>query len=158
MGTSTASSTILNLGCGNDPMGGAVNHDLGLYQPWVDVPWDLNVFPWPWDDNSFQTIVALDLLEHLDSFIRFFDECWRIIKPSGRIAIRTPRWDSPNAVIDPTHKRCYHPESFDYLDPSTVWGQKYSMYTPRKWRKVEFVDNGVNMHVTLKAIKPDVSE
>ena len=152
MGTSRTAST-LNLGCGNDPLKGAINHDLEIYGPHVDVAWDLNVRPWPWPDNSFDTVLALDVLEHLQSFMDFFNECWRILKPGGKILVRTPMWNSPNAAIDPTHVRCYHPESFDYLDPTTGWGQKYGMYTARKWRKVDLKLDLVNIHIMLSTVK-----
>lgn len=143
---------ILHLGCGNTVMEGAVNHDLRIYAPHVDVAHDLNVYPWPWPDNRFVLVYAIDLIEHLDSFIGFFDECWRILRPGGRVAVRTPRYNSENTFIDPTHKRGYHPLSFDYLDPETDWGRKYGMYTARKWRKIS-VEDGSNIHAVLQVIK-----
>ena len=133
-------------------MPGAVNHDIVVHAPWVDVAHDLNVYPWPWPDNTFGAIAALDVLEHLQSFLGFFDECWRILLPGGRLGLRTPRFDSINAVIDPTHVRCYHPQSFDYLDPGTTWGEKYSMYTPHKWSKVDLID-GDNIWVVMEVVK-----
>lgn len=145
--------TTLNLGCGNDALSFAINHDLEIYGPHVDVAWDLNMRPWPWSENSFDTVLALDLIEHLQSFMGFFDECWRILRPGGKVMVRTPLWNSPNAAIDPTHVRCYHPESFDYLDPTTHWGQKYGMYTARKWRKVDLKLDLVNIHVLLSTVK-----
>jgi len=149
----TFDSMILNLGCGNVFMPKAINHDLWIHGSWVDVAHDLNVYPWPWPDNRFALVYAIDLIEHLDSFIGFFDECWRILTPGGRVAVRTPRWDSMNTYIDPTHKRGYHAESFDYLDPSTEWGSRYGMYTTRKWKKVEVIDD-LNLHAVMEAVKP----
>lgn len=146
--------TWLNLGCGNTILENAVNHDRFKFAPHVDVAHDLDVLPWPWKDNSFEYIVAVDVLEHLDSFIAFFDECWRILQPGGEIAVRVPRYDCINVHIDPTHKRGYHPDSFDYLDPTTRWGSQYGMYTPHKWRKVELTD-GDNITVVLRVVKED---
>jgi len=148
-----AARTYLNLGCGNAPVKGAVNHDIVVHADFVDVAHDLTVYPWPWDDDSFDVIYAQDLLEHLPSFLDFFNEAWRIARPDARIYVRTPLWNSINAVIDPTHIRCYHPESFHYLDPSTVWGQKYSMYTDRKWRIIKNEIDGINMVVILEVMK-----
>ena len=143
---------ILNLGCGNTGISGAVNHDRFRFAPHVDVAHDLNVVPWPWEDNSFQTIVAIDVLEHLDDFIQFFNECWRILQPGGEIHVRVPRYDFINVHIDPTHRRGYHPESFDYLDPSTRWGGQYGMYTDRKWQVLR-IDDGLNINAYLRVAK-----
>jgi len=124
---SSKTSDVLNLGCGTSPAALAVNHDRTAFAPYVDVAHDLNVYPWPWPDNTFGLVIAQDVLEHLDSFMAFFDECWRILRPGGRVDVRVPRYDHPNTWIDPTHRRGYHPESFDYLDPATRWGRLYGV-------------------------------
>lgn len=142
----------LVLGCGNRPYPGAVNHDRVQFAPHVDVAWDLNVFPWPWEDDSFDEVIAEDLVEHLNDFIQFFDECWRILRRGGRVRVRVPRWDSMNVHIDPTHKRGYHVRSFDYLDPRTHYGKFYGMYTGRKWHIVDIQD-GDNIEATLEPLK-----
>ena len=74
------------------------------------------------------------------------------MRPGGLILVRTPLWHSPNAVIDPTHVRCYHPESFHYLDPRTGWGQKYGFYTERKWEIVQLGIDLVNIHAVLRKV------
>jgi SAM-dependent methyltransferase len=131
--------TILNLGCGNAPLTGndVVNHDRTHFAPHVDVAHDLNSLPWPWPDATFEAILAHSVLEHLDSFYAFFNEAWRILAPGGTIEVVVPRWDHVNVAIDPTHKRGYHIESFDFLDPDTKWGAKASMYSPYRWKLLE---------------------
>lgn len=147
---------ILNLGCGNDFIPGAVNHDLVRHADWVDVAHDLEQTPWPWVAGVFDQVLAQDLLEHLHlGFIGFFDECWRILRPGGTVHVRTPMWNSQNAVIDPTHVRCYHPESFHYLDPRTMWGQKYGFYTTRKWQIEQLGIDLVNIHAVLRKVPSD---
>jgi SAM-dependent methyltransferase len=147
---------ILNLGCGNAQMENAVNHDLVRHSPWVDVAHDLEIVPWPWVAETFETVWAMDLLEHLHlGFIGFFDEVWRILQPGGTVLVRTPMWNSPNAAIDPTHVRCYHPESFHYLDPTTHWGQKYGFYTARKWAIEQLGIDLVNIHARLRKVVND---
>lgn len=149
----SATSGYLNLGCGNEPAPNAVNHDRYKHAPHVDVAHDLNIYPWPWADESFQGVTAIDVLEHLDSFIGFFDEAWRILQPNGTIAVRVPRYDHPNTWIDPTHRRGYHVESFDYLDPTTKWGREYgTAYTDRRWRKLMVIDEGDNVYVQLRKV------
>jgi predicted SAM-dependent methyltransferase len=54
----------LNLGCGSDYRQGYINVD--RVSGVADVVHDLNVFPYPWSDNSVDEIVARHILEHLE--------------------------------------------------------------------------------------------
>ncbi len=132
--------SVLVLGCGARPIEGATNHDRKEYHQWVNIWWDLNDAEWP-DVGPFEYIVAEDVLEHLDSFIHFFDECWRLLVDDGVCMVQTTRWDSENVGRDPTHKRGYHVDSFQYLDPETKFGELYKWYTPYKWELVEVEDS-----------------
>ena len=126
----------LNLGCGFDARQGFVNVDR-LALPGVDRVWDLRHTPWPWEDRTASTILALDVVEHLTDMVAFLDECWRVLEPGGALTVRVPRWDGENAWRDPTHVRAFHQTTFEYFDPDTEWGKKYTMYTQRKWRLAE---------------------
>lgn len=87
-----------------------------------DVVWDLNLTPWPFDDNSFDEIHAYEVLEHLGeqgdykSFFAHFSEIWRILKPDGLLYATTPMWDSPWAWSDPGHCRVISKHSLIYLN------------------------------------------
>lgn len=131
---------ILNLGCGNklmtDP--GSINHDLTKHRPEVDVAWDLNELPWPWADNSFDSIVAASVLEHLRiNLVESLDECWRILRPEGTIHLKLPFWEHANAYADPTHYWRFGLNTLDYFDPTTKLGSQYGFYTTRKWKIVK---------------------
>lgn len=133
----------LELGCGLKPTPGYLHHDRWLHSQHVDIAWDLNVMPWPWPDDAFKEVLAEDILEHLNDFFLFFDECHRILAPGGRIKVRVPRWDSPNVYLDPTHKRGYHIHNFGYLDPDTSHGAgKGRLYTAHPWRIISLEDGG----------------
>lgn len=140
---------MLNLGCGNVPLAGYINHDRWAHSPYVDAVHDLNLRPWPWADSSFECIAAIDVLEHLDDWVCFFDECWRILKEGGQLSVRVPRFDSPNVWLDPTHRRGYMAANFEFLDPDTEWGRKASVYTPYAWRLQSLVDDGNNINAIL---------
>lgn len=157
---------ILNLGCGNRPMADAINHDLFKHSEHVDVCWDLEAGPWPtiyldtmtglyelvpdgegrdqpepdWEDQSdnIHAIVARDVLEHVSpsAFYRVMDECWKTLSPGQLMHIQVPEWGSTNHVIDPTHWRGFHLDSFDFLDPTTRLGRQ-SWTTDRRWKIVE---------------------
>jgi SAM-dependent methyltransferase len=128
---------ILNLGCGNRPLGGAVNHDRAKYYPHVDVAHDLNVRPWPWADESFDMIVANAVFEHLRlNLVEVCDECWRILRAGGLLHLKLPWWQSDNAYADPTHYWQYSLRSLNVLDPGTVLGKRYEFYTTCHWEIV----------------------
>jgi SAM-dependent methyltransferase len=128
----------LNLGAGNKPQAGAVNHDLRKHRPEIDVAWDLNELPWPWADGSFDKIVARAVLEHLDiDLVHSLDECWRILRPGGSIYLKLPHWKSELAHSDPTHRWFFALGSFDQFDPDKRRGREYAFYTERRWRIVK---------------------
>jgi SAM-dependent methyltransferase len=128
---------ILNLGAGDKIMAGAVNHDLISHRPEIDVAWDLNERPWPWGGDAFQQIIAVSVLEHLKlNLVETMDECWRILRPGGRMVIKVPFWQHDNAYADPTHYWRFSLRSFDVLDPKTKLGAQHHFYTARKWRIV----------------------
>jgi hypothetical protein len=50
-----------------------------------------------------------------DLLFAFFDECFRILKPSGRMTVLCPNARSNRAFQDPTHRRFIVAETFLYL-------------------------------------------
>lgn len=82
----------LNLGCGQDQRVGYTNVD--FVQP-CDQIVDLSRVPWPWADNSVEEILMLDFLEHFpyNATEKILQECWRILKPHGRLEVQVPDFD-----------------------------------------------------------------
>jgi SAM-dependent methyltransferase len=146
----------LNLACGpnfkeNPPY---INHELTKFNDRVDVNWDLNNYPWPFEDGRFEEILAEDILEHLSDTLKFMNECWRIlIWAGGRIIIRTPSYDAPFAWSDPTHVKCFTIDSFDFFDPTTPYG-KYNIHlTDKKWKIISKVKTkNKNLEIELEKI------
>ena len=129
---------ILNLGAGNKIMPEAVNHDLLKHRPEIAVAHDLEERPWPWPDNAFALIIAASVFEHLRlTLVEAMDECWRLLRPGGRIRVKLPHWQHDNSYADPTHRWRYSLRSLDYFDPATKLGSEYGFYTARKWKIVE---------------------
>ena len=134
-----AAGVRLDLGCGSDPRSGWVNHDRTGHAPYVAVAHDLNALPWPWPDASADEISALDVMEHLKLDVQqWLDECWRILRPNRSLYLRVPAWDNPVSYRDPTHRRVFHEETFDYWDRrSSLWlgyGRFYFAESNRWWR------------------------
>jgi SAM-dependent methyltransferase len=116
---------MLELGCGNKPTPGFVHHDKWMHSPHVDMSFDLAVMPWPLEDGSLRSLLAVDVFEHLKLDVQgWMDECHRVLKEDGILEFRVPAWDNPYSYRDPTHYRVFHPESFYYWCPNapgTVW-------------------------------------
>lgn len=112
---STSTGLRLNLGCGlaADLSEMVVNVD-ALDLPGVDMVWDLDDHPWPWDDATFVEIHAIQVFEHVADPVGFMVDCHRVLEPGGLLLLTTPHYQSDNAFTDPTHRRFCTTRSFDY--------------------------------------------
>ena len=114
-----SSDSSLELGAGFKPIDGVYHHDKVKHSPWIDFEHDLNILPWPFLDNHYELIYAIDVFEHLDiKIIDWMSELYRCLKFDGRAIVRVPAWDNPLSYRDPTHNRVFHEETFDYFDPN----------------------------------------
>ena len=109
--------TKLNVGCGTDIKPDYVNLDVADL-PGVDIVHDLTTVPWPFADNSFETIDVINVLEHLPDTIATLEELHRIARPDAKLTIRVPFWNSPDMLADPTHKRSFSERTLDFFDPA----------------------------------------
>ena len=143
----------LNLGAGNDLVVDAINHDLIKHRPEIDVAHDLDVYPWPWEDCSFDVISAKAVFEHLrDTLLVSVGECWRILRPGGLLYMKLPMWDHERSYDDVTHYWRFTLRSCDVFDPDTEFGKKYAFYTERKWRIINpavLNSGGTSLHITM---------
>lgn len=102
---------ILNLGCGYKKMIGAVNVDAhDICKP--DIVHDLNVFPYPWAENSVDQIFAHHVFEHLIEWWDAFAECGRILKPGGTMEIKVPHASSDSALAYRDHVQIFTSYTF----------------------------------------------
>jgi len=148
---------ILNLGAGNKIIAGATNHDLYKYRKEIDVAHDLNLLPWPWPDASFDKIAALSVFEHLEiDLVAVLNECHRLLRPDGVVAMKLPLWNSDLAHDDPTHRWYFTVRSLDQFCPETRRGKQYNFYTPHKWRYVKkphMNDAKTSFYASLEVVK-----
>lgn len=139
----------LTVGCGKVKEPGYIHLDIAPL-PNVDVVHDLDSFPYPFEDNTFEEIKAIDVLEHIDHFAKSIDELWRILKPGGVLYIRGPHALYPEQMWrDPTHKRGFVPESMDYWDPTTYYGKTCGWYGKAKFKITRREEVNKGMEYTL---------
>lgn len=111
----TSKEKVLDVGCGTAKMPGSTGIDI-VNLDGVDIVHDLNILPWKdIDDESYNWILMKDVIEHLEDSIAIFKECHRILKPDGKLYIRTGYWNHRYAFADPTHKRFFTEETFEFF-------------------------------------------
>ena len=115
---------MLDLGCGKRKIKGCLGIDISPDSD-ADVVHDLNKFPYPFKNNSFDIIYARDCLEHLDEIIKTIEEIYRIAKPKAKIFISVPHFSSHNYYTDLTHQRAFAVRSFDFFSPDESSVIKY---------------------------------
>jgi SAM-dependent methyltransferase len=101
----------LNLGCGNVIKEGYINLD--LYNEKADIKHDLNIFPYPFKDNTFDEILSEGCIEELDNFRKVIEEIYRILKPNGILKVWTSIYPSRLVFYHPNTKKIMTYNSFD---------------------------------------------
>jgi predicted SAM-dependent methyltransferase len=119
------SRNILDLGCGNRKRPGAIGIDRNPRTD-ADIVHDLDKFPYPFADSSFDEIYIDNVLEHLHDIIKVMEELHRISKPGGLVKIIVPYFRAKWAFIDPTHKHFFTIDSFSYFDPGHIHNTLYN--------------------------------
>lgn len=116
----------LDLGCGTRRRGEGFLGVDRVKTDAVDVVWDLETYPWPWEDNSVDDVICMHFLEHVKDLMPFMNELHRVMKVGSKAEIVVPYYTSVRAWQDPTHVRPFAEHSF--------------LYYNKKWR----AENGLN--------------
>jgi len=131
------STKVLDIGCGPNKTPGAVGLDIRAGEG-VDIVHDLNRYPWPFEDNSFDVVIANHCLEHLEDVVRAVEECYRILRPGGIFTGKVPHFSSCDFWTDPTHRHAFASRSFDYfIEGTKLFNLRYSCARFRaRWIKL----------------------
>lgn len=132
----------------------------------ADVVHDLDCYPWPFADNSFDACHAYCVIEHLGtqgdyrSFFALFTEIYRVLKPGGHFFAIVPSRNSVWAWGDPSHTRIIQPETLVFLSQEQYRQQVgVTPMTDFRWlwqgdfETVASMDDGNDHKFALKAIK-----
>lgn len=136
---------ILELGCGPNKTENTIGVDIVQYDN-VDVVHDLNVFPYPFNANSFDKILCYNVLEHLNNVITTMEEIHRIAKPDAIVYITAPTPSSFDLWNDLTHKRAFTSQCFDYFVRGTVLFERNIKKTTFEVIKTEFEKGARRKH------------
>jgi ubiquinone/menaquinone biosynthesis C-methylase UbiE len=141
----------LNIGSGYKKVDGFINIDC-IQTGVTDIVMDIEKEILPFEDNSVDEILCYEVLEHLENLIFMMNEMWRVLKPTGILKGKVPgTW--AGAIADPTHKRIFVPESFDYFTginskhPDQPLRPSNANYGIKPWIKI-LVDKGINFKLS----------
>ena len=132
---------MLDLGCGAHKTPGATGVDHFDF-PGVDVVHNLDQFPYPFADGSFDAVVLNHVVEHLGDIPATLAEVRRILAPGGVVWIATPHFTDASSWTDPTHKFHLGIGSFaPVCNPPTPWFTMERAYVTLKggwWKDIGY--------------------
>lgn len=123
---------LLDAGCGANKTTGFIGMDKRELEG-VDIVHDLEVFPWPLDNDSCGCVVMSHVVEHIKPWLQvdLMNEIWRIMQPGGTLIIATPYGGSRRYLQDPTHCAPWTEVTVDYFNyQAALW----HIYTPKPWK------------------------
>jgi SAM-dependent methyltransferase len=121
------SMKVLHLGSGLSDIKNTISVDINSKSN-PDITWDLNKTPWPFEENFFDIIIAMNVVEHLKEIISVMQQIHRVSKPDALVNILVPHFSSAAAFIDPTHKSFFSYRSFDYFIKGSSLEKEYGFY------------------------------
>ena len=85
-----------------------------------DIDHDLNIFPYPFKEKTFDTIIISHTIEHLQEPLKVMREIWRLGKPNALLLITIPHWLRFTSFSDPHHLREFKVQWFKSFDPALI--------------------------------------
>jgi ubiquinone/menaquinone biosynthesis C-methylase UbiE len=96
----------LDVGCGANKVQGALGLDIAPL-PGVDVVHNLDQYPYPFENETFDRVYCNSILEHVADAMQTMSEIYRILKPGGLVYISLPHYSHAKTYADPTHRHFY---------------------------------------------------
>ncbi len=117
----------MNLGCGFSKFiaPNVTNLDAETISD-PNVVWDLEKTPLPFQDNTFDLVIANHIFEHLYNWWACFDDCGRVLKDGGKLEIYLPGGGSDSQMGLRDHVSMINHCSFwgtfgFYRNPGNAW-------------------------------------
>ncbi|HET9918927.1 MAG TPA: class I SAM-dependent methyltransferase [Ktedonobacteraceae bacterium] len=105
---------VADIGCGSHKQADWACGVDRFALPGVDVVTNLEA-ALPFEENSFDHIFAIHVLEHIVDLMGLMGELHRVLRPTGVLHIFAPYWRHVHAVADPTHVRFIDMQTFRYF-------------------------------------------
>ncbi len=102
---------VLDVGCGINKAPGSIGIDRNPDSA-ADLLCELDRYPYPFADSTFDLIVATHVIEHVSDVIRTMEEFHRLTRAGGRVRLVTPHYTDFSSFCDPTHR--WHLNSFSF--------------------------------------------
>lgn len=129
--------------------------------PGIDRVVNLTNTPWPEYKDTFNVITAFDVLEHLppsgeekDYLVAAMEECHRLLKKGGYLAIQCPVPNGKNHYADPTHYRGITPSTLHHFCPERAAYER-SFNTSAQFEMVDTNRHDGNNQIIMKCIYND---
>ena len=155
---------FLDIGCGyKKPEGSSEIEWVGLDIrdfPGVDHVLNIGKDKFPIEDNSVDFIQSIHVFEHLypEELFHCIEECWRVLKPQGKIHIEVPKAGTPAYYIHPDHKIQYVEDTFGFFQvPGNERNEDPHGYLKGFWHVdvLKDHDNKQAVHVDMYPNKPE---
>jgi SAM-dependent methyltransferase len=134
----------LNLGSGEFKKEGYINVDWQEFTD-PDIIHDLNVLPYPFEDNSFDLIEADHVLEHLNDPFKVMKDLHRMSQDKGTIIIRVPHFS--RGFTHAEHKRGFDVSFPLYFDSSFKGGYQGVEFELKKMKLTWFAQKYLKKQV-----------
>ena len=153
----------LDLGCGSRKTPDTFGADLSRNSN-ADVILDLNHYPYPFAEDSFDRIVFNHVIEHLSDTPRAMEEIWRIATDGCVVEGLTPHFSSAASFTDPTHCHHFAFRTFEFFARRNVthgmlrrllgilYRAETLLHTPDVARKYEQIDVRLEFNPLLRRI------
>lgn len=136
-------SFTLDLGCGRNKHPHSIGVDADISSS-ADVICDLNHFPYPFKDDSFEAVISKQVFEHLDNVENVLREIHRISKDKSKIIIEVLHFSCYLSYGDPTHKRTFSVFSLDKIAQKygfKILMRKITFHRAFRRYKINFIAN-----------------
>ena len=131
----------LDVGCGINKLSGSIGID-GNPASRADVICELDHFPYPFRDSSFDALQAVHVIEHVGDVMKTMEEFHRLVRGGGEVLIVTPHYTDFSSFCDPTHRWHLNSFSLRYFGEDNAG---YGYYSKVRFREI-------SVHVKLLAL------
>jgi len=158
-----SSQDFLDIGCGTRPHPDATHfvdkHNVINNENFTK--WDLNVFPYPFKDASFEVVYARAILEHVRDPIKMLNEMYRISR--RKVVVIVPHYSSYAAHNHIEHVNFFGSNSFstfyegdlNYGEVRWIGKHKITLYYAPNRRLLKWLNPLMNFLINIRPLSTE---